>query len=114
MPMKYPDGFITKVKSEFRDRKEICSAADKGHYSLGKYLADEANKILTPEDIISAFSSGREKELLTHAHTVIRRKSIHADWIRLMVNKLSSLDHPDGNGKSKVKLLPGELKLAEL
>ena len=106
MPMRYPDGFVTKVKSEFKDRREVCLAVDRGHYSLGKYLADEANRSLSPEEIIAAFNNGKEKEILNHAHTVIRRKSIHADWIRLMVDRISSLDK--GNGKSKVKLLDGE------
>src|SRR5574343_2040932 len=113
MPMKYPDGFIIKVKAEFKDRKEICQAADKGQYSLGKYLADEVNRILTPEEIITAFKNGKEKDILAHAHTVIRRKSIHADWIRLMVDKIASLDsdHSKGNGKSKVKLWDGEIPI---
>jgi hypothetical protein len=103
MPMKYPDGFVSKIKAEYGGYSEICQAVDKGHYSLGKYLADEANKLLTPEEIITAFNNGYEKEILNHAHTVLRRKSIHADWIRLMVDKIASLDKPsNGNGRSKM------------
>jgi hypothetical protein len=91
MPMQYPNEFVEKVRTEYYDNEEICHAVECGRYSLGKYLTNEANKILTPEEIIFLFENGDEKEILKFANAIMRRKSIHSEWIRLVVNKISSL-----------------------
>lgn len=92
MPLKYPSEFIQRVKSEFSGNPTICSAVDSGLYVLGKYLAEEATKQMPPEDIITAFEQAQQEKILSNAKAVIRRKSLHIDWLRIMTRKISSLD----------------------
>lgn len=92
MPLVYPQDFVRKIKSEYPDHKSIHSAVDSGAYILGKYLAEEATKQMTPEAIIVAFGKSHENYVLENAKTIIRRKALHVTWLKFMSEKISSLD----------------------
>jgi hypothetical protein len=99
MPLRYPPEFIQRIRSEFEDDTGICSAVDSGSYILGKYLAVEASKQMLPEDVITAFENSRQEKILRNAETIIRRKALHADWLRIMTEKISFLDNELKNGR---------------
>jgi len=92
MPLVYPPEFVQNILAEYPNNQNIRSAIDSGSYVLGKYLAEEARKSMPPEEVISAFKESRQSVVLENARAMIRRKALHAAWLRIMTQKISSLD----------------------
>jgi hypothetical protein len=92
MPLVYPPEFIQNILAEYPNHKNIRDSVDSGSYALGKYLAEEAAKSMAPEEIVLAFKKSRENVVLENARARIRRKALHAAWLRIMTQKISSLD----------------------
>lgn len=95
--LRYPDDFVEKVKFEYKDRPGICDLAEQGSLVLGQYLAADVNLHMSPEQIVDLFKCGLESSVLLAAESAVRRRQIHAEWIKLVAEKITKLDTPPGD-----------------
>ena len=92
MPVAYPTAFVERVKIEYAGRQEVCDSVERGDYSLGRYLAHSIELSLSPSQIIEAHRIGKPELVLVAAETAVRRQQLHAEWIKIMSDKIASLD----------------------
>lgn len=87
--MRYPQGFVDKVREEFKDMAEVVSAAEGGRYGLGVALASCAVMTMSHEDIVASIDSGDCKQVREDAARASRRRHLHAEWMRIVLRSLS-------------------------
>ena len=92
--ISYPKEFVQRVIEEYYDRPDICKFAVDGESMLGKYLSSGVDINLSPEQIVEAFTSKNEYVVLKAAEKAVRRRRLHAEWLRLMASNISILDTP--------------------
>jgi len=92
MPINYPEDFVNRVRQEYLGRKDIIQAVGEGRYGLGKLLQEGSVHQMPPEEIVRCFHEGEESLILKDAQAVIRRRILHADWMRMMVQRIESLE----------------------
>jgi hypothetical protein len=112
MPIKYSDDFVKRVKDEYPKRGDVIRAVEKGEYGLGKLLQEGSVHQMAPEEIVRCFHEGEEDLILKDAQAVIRRRILHADWMRMMVQKIESMEtepprsHRNALTRLRRRLLP--------
>lgn len=84
--MRYPIDFSSEIKREFSEREDIISSVEDGKASLGRYLAEESNESLDPDNIIKAFESGKPEAILEKAKILKRRKNLFDKWVSIVSN----------------------------
>lgn len=87
--MTYPREFVEKVCSEYQDSPEVGAAAVAGKYGLGILLSRGAVMTMSPEEIVASIDSGDCGHVKDDAATAVRRRSLHAEWMRIVVRSLS-------------------------
>ena len=92
MSIQYPDDFIKRVRDEYPGREDVLRALKEGKYGLGKLLQEGSVHQMAPEEVVRCFHEGEEGLILKDAQAVIRRRILHADWMRMMVQKIESLE----------------------
>lgn len=89
--MSYPIDFVDKVCSEYAEDREVLVAAADGKYGLGVHLARGAAMMMSPEDIIFSIVSGDCDSVREDAERAVRRRGIHAEWMRIVLRSISSM-----------------------
>ncbi len=88
--MTYPHEFVEKVCSEYSDSLDVRSAAVNGKYGLGVLLSRGAAMTMSPEDIVISIDSGDCRQVREDALTAVRRRGLHAEWMRIVLRSISS------------------------
>jgi hypothetical protein len=88
--MPYPPEFVARVREEYAGDKDVLKSVERGEYTLGKRLIEGSEMRMSPDEIVQAFRAGHEDQILAEAEAAIRRRRLHADWIRLMLRTLES------------------------
>jgi hypothetical protein len=92
--MTYPSEFVEKVCSEYGSA-EIRAAAETGRYGLGIHLSRGAVMMMSPEDIVASIEAGDCAQVRDDAARAVRRRQLHAEWMRIILRSLSSpSSHP--------------------
>jgi hypothetical protein len=87
--MTYPREFVEKVCAEYSGSPDVRSAASAGKYGLGVLLSRGAVMTMSPEDIVTSIDSGECRQVREDAATAVRRRSLHAEWMRIVCRSLS-------------------------
>jgi hypothetical protein len=106
MPIDYPASFAKRVRDEYPGRSDVARALREGRYGLGRLLQEGSVHQMPPEEIVRCFHEGEEDQILKDAQAVIRRRILHADWMRMMVRCIESLesDPPKSQRRGLVRL----------
>lgn len=91
--MTYPLEFVDKVCLEY-ESAEVRAAAMTGKYGLGIHLSRGAAMTMSPEDIIAAIEAGDCSQVRDDAAMAVRRRQLHAEWMRIVLKSLSSPPSP--------------------
>jgi len=86
--MIYPREYVEKVRREFAGLSDIVEAAEAGQYRLGVLLARSATMRLCPEEIVASLDSGDHESVREDAARSIRRRALHAEWMRIVIQSL--------------------------
>ena len=86
----YPREFVERVEQEYADWPEIVELARQGKYTLGRFLQEGAIMRISPEEIVAALESGNCTAVRHEAEAAVRRRNLHADWIRNMIDEIKS------------------------
>ena len=92
--MIYPSEFVDRVSAEYADRPDVRAAAEGGMYALGIHLARWSAMTMSPEDIVSAIDSGDCGHVREEAERAVRRRRLHAEWMRIILRSLSAPPGP--------------------
>lgn len=103
MSMRYPQGFTERVMEEYPEREDVTAALLEGGHGLGKLLREGSVRQMAPEDVVRCFHEGSEADVLRDAHAVIRRRALHAEWMRMMVRRIEGIDPPSSAGPRSVR-----------
>ncbi len=95
MSLSYPYDFVKRIEDEYQDDPEVLDLARSGRFALGTSLKEGAINQMSPEEIVEAFESGKHDLVLRGAESAIRRRDLHRDWLRMMVQKVESLQRRD-------------------
>ena len=112
MSIKYPGEFIKRVRDEYPGRKDITQAVEIGGYKLGKLLQEGSVRQMPPEEVVRCFHEGEEDRILRDAQAMMRRRVLHADWMRMVVRRIETLEtepsksQRSGIMKLRQRLLP--------
>ncbi len=87
--MTYPSEFVEKVCSEYPSSLDVRAAATDGKYGLGAHLARGAEMMMSPEDIVASIDSGDYVQVRADAERAVRRRQLHAEWMRIILRSLS-------------------------
>lgn len=79
----YPAGFVTKVKAEFPDWKELHEALDTGDDFVGQLLDDSRRFSMKPEAIIKSLEGGKQDDVLEAAKRADRCNKLYLEWSTL-------------------------------
>lgn len=111
--MSYPEEFVARVEREYADWPEVVELARGNKYLLGRLLMEGASQQMSPEDVVRAFESGRPDSVLENALSAIRRRALHRDWLRMMVQKVESIgeDSPSSKRREAQALRNGARRL---
>lgn len=78
--MKYSANFVKKVRLAFPNSKKIQEAAEQGSEFVGRYLDDNRDLSMSPEEIVTAYKQGREKDVLKAAKEAAERTKLYHEW----------------------------------
>ena len=79
-PIHYPADFTAAVKSAYPDFAELHQALDQGRLFVGRYLDDSNGLRMEPEEIVAAFTDGRQLDVLTAATMGVLRDALYRTW----------------------------------
>ncbi|MFA5203041.1 MAG: hypothetical protein WC708_01435 [Lentisphaeria bacterium] len=85
----YPQEFIERVETEYKNWPEVVLLARENKYLLGHFLAEGSSMRISPEEIVGFLDNGDLESIRSAAESAVRRRKIHADWLRIMVNGIS-------------------------
>jgi hypothetical protein len=88
--IKYPQEFIDRVEIEYENWPEVVLLAREHKYLLGHFLAEGSSMRASPEEIVGFLDCGDLESIRLAAESAVRRRKIHADWLRIMVSGISS------------------------
>lgn len=85
----YPQEFIDRVEIEYENWPEVVLLARENKYLLGHFLAEGSSMRISPEEIVGFLDNGDLESIRFAAESAVRRRKIHADWLRIMVSGIS-------------------------
>jgi hypothetical protein len=85
----YPQEFINRVETEYENWPEVVLLARENKYLLGHFLAEGSSMRMSPEEIVGFLDNGDLESIRFAAESAVRRRKIHADWLRIMVTGIS-------------------------
>lgn len=87
--MTYPVEFVEKVCAEYSGSPDVRAAASSGRYGLGILLSRGAVMKMSPEEIVVSIDSGDCGLVREDASTAVRRRGLHAEWMRIVLRSLA-------------------------
>jgi len=78
--MKYRHKFMDKLRREFPNCSKLQTLLDDGSIFVGDYLKKKTSLILDPEEVVSAFRTGRQYIIQEKAEKALRAQRLYDEW----------------------------------
>lgn len=95
--MRYPHEFVERVRAEYPETPDVVAAAEGGKFGLGVLLARGASMTMSHEDIVVSIDSGECRQVRDDAAQAVRRRLLHAEWMRTVLKNISEARDPSSS-----------------